>query len=137
MVAADARRKGARISVLSTIETPETPTVELRRMAVKRALANLVGNAAEFGRRVDVTARLARRFIEFTIEDDGPGIPEAERENAFRPFERLDKARNQDKGGGVGLGNKVIAVEVCLADVLDCLSPGGLQLVHFRLGDRS
>lgn len=103
-VAADARMKGARVSVLSTIETPGRSTAMLRRVGIKRALANLVGNAAEFGERVDITARLARRFVEFVVEDDGPGIPEAEREAAFRPFERLDPARNQDKGGGVGLG---------------------------------
>ena len=79
-------------------------TARLRRIAVKRALANHVGNAVEFGRRIDITARVARKYIEFTVEDDGPGIPEEARELAFRPFERLDPARNQDKGGGVGLG---------------------------------
>ncbi|MEO0361766.1 MAG: ATP-binding protein, partial [Pseudomonadota bacterium] len=103
-VAADARRRGATVSVLSTVDTPGRPTASLRRTAMKRALANLVGNAMEFGSRIDVSARVARRFIEFTVEDDGPGIPEAAREAAFRPFERLDEARNQDKGGGVGLG---------------------------------
>ncbi|MEM7270324.1 MAG: ATP-binding protein, partial [Pseudomonadota bacterium] len=86
------------------IETPETPNAHLRRMAIKRALANLVGNAVEFGERVDIAARVTRRFIEFNVEDDGPGIPEDEREAAFRPFERLDRARNQNRGGGVGLG---------------------------------
>jgi two-component system osmolarity sensor histidine kinase EnvZ len=58
----------------------------------------------EFGDRVDITTRVTRKFIEFNIEDSGPGIPEHARELAFRPFERLDKARNQDRGGGVGLG---------------------------------
>ena len=43
------------------------------------------------------------------IEDDGPGIPEAAREAALRPFERLDQARNQDRGGGVGLGLSIAA----------------------------
>lgn len=103
-VAADARRRGARTSVLSTMETPERPTAKMRKTAMKRALANLVGNAAEFGGQIDITARVTRKFIEFSVEDDGPGIPEADREAAFRPFERLDPARNQDKGGGVGLG---------------------------------
>ena len=103
-VAADARRRGARIAVLSTIETPEDPNAYLRKMAIKRALANLVGNAMEFGEQIDITTRVARKFIEYNVEDNGPGIPETDREAAFRPFERLDKARNQDKGGGVGLG---------------------------------
>lgn len=103
-VAAAARLRGAKIAVLSTIDTPEKPTAPLRRTAIKRALANLVGNAAEFGDRIDISARVARKFVEFTVEDNGPGIPEKDREAAFRPFERLDPARNQDKGGGVGLG---------------------------------
>ncbi len=103
-VAADARRRGAQVSVFATVDTPDDATARLRRMAVKRALANLVGNAVEFGSRIEVTARVARKFIEFTVEDDGPGIPAEAREAAFRPFERLDPARNQDKGGGVGLG---------------------------------
>ncbi len=103
-VAADARRRGGKVSVLSTIDTPDEPTAKMRRIAIKRALANLVGNAMEFGDRVDITTRVTRKFIEFNIEDSGPGIPEHARELAFRPFERLDKARNQDRGGGVGLG---------------------------------
>ncbi|WP_340108092.1 ATP-binding protein [Pikeienuella sp. HZG-20] len=103
-VAAGARLLGAQVSVLSTVDTPGRATAPLKRMAVKRALGNLVGNAAEFGDRVDISARVTRKFIEFIVEDDGPGIPEEAREAAFRPFERLDNARNQDKGGGVGLG---------------------------------
>lgn len=103
-VAVQARRRGARVSVLSTIDTPDEPLAHLREMAIKRAVSNLVGNAMEFADRIDITVRVARKFIEFLVEDNGPGIPEAEREAAFRPFERLDRARNQDKGGGVGLG---------------------------------
>lgn len=103
-VAADARLFGAHVSVLSTIDTPGSATAPLRRMAVKRALGDLVGNAVEFGDRIDISTRVTRRFIEFTVEDNGPGIPEGQREAAFRPFERLDASRNQDKGGGVGLG---------------------------------
>lgn len=103
-VAADARRRRRSVSVLSTIDTPRDSTAHMRPIAMKRAVANLVGNALEFGQRVDISLRIARRFVEFTVEDDGPGIPEEAREAAFRPFERLDPARNQDKHGGVGLG---------------------------------
>lgn len=103
-VAAAARQRGATVSVLSTIDTPGDATAPLRRTAIKRALSNLVGNAVEFGDRIDISTRVARKFIEYTVEDNGPGIPETDREAAFRPFERLDPARNQDKGGGVGLG---------------------------------
>ena len=47
---------------------------------------------------------LPDRAIRFTVEDDGPGIPPDRRAEALKPFARLDAARNQDKGSGVGLG---------------------------------
>ena len=47
---------------------------------------------------------LTGKSLRFRVEDDGPGIPEAQREEAMRAFSRLDEARNQDSGGGVGLG---------------------------------
>jgi two-component system osmolarity sensor histidine kinase EnvZ len=43
-------------------------------------------------------------FVTFRVEDNGPGIPPEERENALKPFARLDPARNQNKGSSVGLG---------------------------------
>jgi two-component system osmolarity sensor histidine kinase EnvZ len=47
---------------------------------------------------------MPERAIRFTVEDDGPGIPPERRAEALKPFARLDTARNQDKGSGVGLG---------------------------------
>ena len=103
-VAADARRNGAEIAVFTQIETPEAPLVDIRRRAIKRALANLVSNAATYGTKVSLSVRLTARFAEFTVEDDGPGVPEDKREEVLRPFTRLDEARNQDKASGTGLG---------------------------------
>lgn len=103
-VAADARRNGASIQVFAQVETPEMPLIEMRRRALKRALANLVENAAAHGGRVALSVRLAQRFAEFAVEDDGPGIPVSMREEVLRPFVRLDEARNQDiPGTGLGL----------------------------------
>jgi len=103
-VAEAARRHGAPISVFSRIDRSGPVEVALRRSAIKRCLTNLVENAARHGTRVRLSTRLTRRSLEFVVEDNGPGIPEAQREEVVRPFTRLDKSRNQDKGGGVGLG---------------------------------
>jgi two-component system osmolarity sensor histidine kinase EnvZ len=78
--------------------------VMLRPQAVRRCLSNLLGNALRYGRRARVTLSLPDRALRITVEDDGPGIPAARREEAMQPFARLDAARNQDKGSGVGLG---------------------------------
>jgi Signal transduction histidine kinase len=49
------------------------------------------------------------KSLRIRVEDDGPGIPADQRENALRPFVRLDPARNQDQGSGVGLGLAIAA----------------------------
>jgi len=108
-VAASARRQGARVTVSVVIETPEAPLAPLRAGAVRRALQNLLDNAATYGDETRLTVRLGARMVEFAVEDDGPGIPPGEREAALRPFARLDTARNQDRGGGVGLGLSIAA----------------------------
>jgi two-component system osmolarity sensor histidine kinase EnvZ len=103
-IAADARRKGVELALFSQIETPAEPEVDIRRGALKRCLTNLVDNAASYGAHVSLSIRLNRRFLEFVVEDDGPGIPEDQREAVLRPFTRLDEARNQNVASGVGLG---------------------------------
>lgn len=70
--------------------------VPLRRHAFKRAVANLVNNAVRFADHVAVSAERQDGSLVVEVDDDGPGIPEAEREHVFRPFYRLDHARNQD-----------------------------------------
>ena len=70
-----------------------------------RAVQNLVGNAARHGSRVLLTVRLTAKWLAFVVEDDGPGIPEADRARAMQPFTRLEAARTQAEGGAsVGLG---------------------------------
>jgi two-component system osmolarity sensor histidine kinase EnvZ len=76
---------------------------------VRRALDNLIGNALRYGGRAVVGLEITDRTLRFTVEDDGPGIPADSREAAMSPFVRLDPARNQDKGTGVGLGLAIIA----------------------------
>ena len=99
-VAEDARRAGAEVEV----EVSPGLTAPLRPLAFKRALTNLAGNAAAHGEHVRLSARpLPSGGLEIGVEDDGPGIPEAMYEDAFRPFSRLDDSRNQNRKG-VGLG---------------------------------
>ena len=104
-IAGDARRKGIDLALYIQIETPNNPLVDLRRLAMKRCLTNLVDNGANYGAgQVALSTRLTRRVLEFTVEDDGPGIAEDVRESVLRPFTRLDEARNQNQASGVGLG---------------------------------
>lgn len=76
----------------------------LRPMAVARALENLVGNAVRYGNRCELRVVVSEKAVRISVEDDGPGIPAERREEALKPFVRLDAARNQDLGSGVGLG---------------------------------
>ena len=98
-VVANARRQGGKIELTADADM----TVPVRPNAFKRCITNLVENALRHARHVQITAHRLADSIEITIDDDGPGIPEQRREEVFRAFTRLDKARNPDTGG-VGLG---------------------------------
>ena len=80
------------------------PIVTVRPAAFKRCLANLVSNAARHAPSISITGHRDHRWLTVTVDDDGPGIPPHMREEVFKPFLRLDDARNQDEGGtGLGL----------------------------------
>ena len=79
-------------------------TAVLRPTAVSRALENLIGNAMRYGSTCQVRIMISSNTVQFSVEDDGPGIPRESREEALKAFVRLDPARNQDRGSGVGLG---------------------------------
>ena len=97
---ADVERHGPRIDV--AFHGP--PIVLVRPNAFKRCLANLVSNAARFAQSISITGHRDHRWLTVTVDDDGPGIPTGLREDVFKPFLRLDDARNQDEGGtGLGL----------------------------------
>ncbi|MAK62615.1 MAG: two-component sensor histidine kinase [Ponticaulis sp.] len=77
--------------------------LRVRPLAVKRALSNLINNAADHGDHVFVTVSNTNDAVTVLVEDDGPGIEEDRIEDAFKPFVRLDEARSQNRTG-VGLG---------------------------------
>jgi two-component system osmolarity sensor histidine kinase EnvZ len=80
------------------------PVVTVRPAAFRRCIGNLVSNATRFAKAIAITGHRDHRWLTVTVDDDGPGVPADMREEVFRPFLRLDDARNQDEvGTGLGL----------------------------------
>lgn len=76
----------------------------IRPNAIRRCITNLVVNAVTHATAVEIGASRRGTLVEITVDDDGPGIPEEEREAVFKPFYRLDPSRNPGTGGtGLGL----------------------------------
>ncbi|MBO0733990.1 MAG: two-component sensor histidine kinase [Methylocapsa sp.] len=125
----DLRLDAGRSGVETTAVLKGDPLVTVRPDAFKRCVANLIGNAQTYGKHVFVEAVRDERFLTIHVDDDGPGIPPDKREEVFKPFVRLDTARNQDEGGtGLGLA---IARDIARAHggdiVLSGSKAGGLR----------
>jgi len=129
-VADAARARGAADRI--TYTASDAVSMSVKRNALKRCMVNLIDNALKYGKRVEVSLRrVGASRVELTVDDDGPGIPQESREEAFRPFHRLDESRNLQTGG-VGLG-LAIARDIARAhggDVTLAKSPlGGLRAI--------
>ena len=74
-----------------------------RKNLMQRCFSNLIDNAIKYSTNVYISLRKLNNNILITIDDDGPGIPENERENVFKPFYKIDKSRGDSKSS-VGLG---------------------------------
>lgn len=110
---AEAKRAGRDVT-LRPAEGEGEGTVMLRRTAIARAVDNLISNGVRYGAKAEVEVMLSDKTLRIRVEDDGPGIPQDRMAEATRPFTRLDPARNQDKGSGVGLG-LAIATDIARA----------------------
>ena len=98
-IAGAARRQEAQVE----LETAGDLHIQLRPVAFERCLSNIVGNARKYAGRIWIAAARGEEDITVTIDDDGPGIPEAQYEEVFKPFVRGEPSRNPATGG-VGLG---------------------------------
>ena len=126
----DVLRMDKEIDISVRIRRRET-VLPLKRQAFKRALSNLVNNALRYGDSVMITCTTEKRWMRIEIDDNGPGVPADKREEVFKPFHRLDEARNQDTGNsGLGLA---IARDIARShggDIwLDKSELGGLKAV--------
>jgi len=111
------------------LDLPQGELVRVKPNAFGRLLSNLIGNAVRYAKQVKVTARVENHTLTLLVDDDGPGIPPDKREEAFRPFVRLDNARNLDETGtGLGLA---IALDIAHAHggelLLEDSPKGGLR----------
>jgi two-component system osmolarity sensor histidine kinase EnvZ len=98
--AAEAERRGKRASA----KFAGPPIVQVRPDSFKRCVANLVANASRYGSTIALSGTREPRWLIVQIDDNGPGIPADKRDDVFRPFLRLDDARNQNQvGSGLGL----------------------------------
>jgi two-component system osmolarity sensor histidine kinase EnvZ len=121
-VVAQAQRRGGVID----LHTEGDITVLLRPSGFKRCLTNLIENALRYAGHVSVTAGERGDSVEITVDDDGPGIPEDQRDEVFRPFYRLEGSRNPGTGGiGLGLSIARDIIRGHGGDITLGSSPGG------------
>jgi two-component system osmolarity sensor histidine kinase EnvZ len=112
-----------------TVHTEPDIVLSVRRNALKRCTTNIIDNALKHGKHAEVSLMRNGRNVIIAVDDDGPGIPQERREEAFRPFHRLDEGRNLQQGGsGLGLA---IARDIARAHggdiTLDKSKLGGLR----------
>lgn len=122
---ADYEDTGRRVSVAAGPVAP----IELRPQALRRCLSNLIDNGLNYGQRVRILVLDSPSRVIIELDDDGPGIPEADLERVFEPFYRLEGSRNRESGGtGLGLSiARAIAAEHAGSITLANRPEGGLR----------
>ena len=89
------------------INSAETVELKGRPTALKRSFENIIQNGLSYGKKVYLNIQKGNKRVTVIIEDDGPGIPEDQYKNVFKPFFRLDKSRSLNQSG-VGLGLAIV-----------------------------
>jgi signal transduction histidine kinase len=109
---------------------PQTLVIQARPAALKRALSNLLDNALKYGRTARLSVSELGGEVLLVVDDDGPGIPEADFERVFAPFVRLEASRSRDTGGsGLGLAVARAAIRAHGGDITLANRPeGGLRV---------
>lgn len=98
--------------------------VRIRRVAIKRALENLITNALKYGKCAHISIEVIKDYINIHIDDKGPGIPESQIDDVLKPFVRVETSRNKSTGG-VGLG-------LSIADTIVQANGGKLTLQNLH-----
>lgn len=93
---------------VSLVHVDDAIIIECKPFALKRALTNLIDNAVKYGTTARAALRAEADIVAFTVDDDGPGIPENQLSRVLQPFYRLDESRSQDTRG-IGLGLAIAA----------------------------
>lgn len=138
LVRQEADRQEAAGGIVRTMLPPAPVMVSGSALAFGRTIANLIDNAVKYGGEAEVTLRVARDaaggMAVLEIADRGPGIPEAERQRIFEPFERLEASRNRDQGGsGLGLAIAKQVAEGYGGSIAVGTAPGGGALLRLSL----
>lgn len=119
-----------------SLEPGPSVTLEGVPLALRRMVSNLIENAVKYGERARLRIELDDAYCILDVDDDGPGIPQAQQEQVFEPFFRLEGSRNRDTGGiGLGLAAvRAIALEHAGEVTLANRKSGGLRVsVHLPL----
>jgi two-component system osmolarity sensor histidine kinase EnvZ len=129
-VAEHFRRHGRSVAT----DLARVPTLPLQRMAMRRVVLNLVDNALRYGEKeVGVAVRAEGRTLVLEVADRGPGIPASEVERLKRPFTRLEPARSDRGGAGLGLAIVERVVRTHRGTLQLLARPGGGLIVEIRL----
>lgn len=122
----------ARYGDVVTLESVGQPRkLPLRKTLALRAMENLISNATRYGTRAQVVVQFQRSQVQISVHDDGPGIPEDQRDAALRPFVRLDPARTQNTSGvglGLAIASDVIKSHGGMLTLGDSEELGGLKV---------